>query len=102
MFSKQPARGKVVKMYRCSNVRVKTEDGECWEHVGTCSFTIWSSSVWKYGGTLSHSQVREMLEDGQTILTLRARHTKNEYRKYAIPDQEYGIKILFDTDVSVE
>ena len=89
----------MTKVYSCSNVKITTEDGECFEHAGSCTFRIWGNSLKRYGKrSIGEKEVRRLLCDGQTIVTLHDRRG-NEYRKYAVAHPEYGIEVLFNEEV---
>lgn len=98
-IEKKPVRGKMTKVYSCSNVQITTEDGECFEHAGTCNFRIWGSSLSRYGKrSIGEREVRRLLSEGQTVVMLHDRRG-NEYKKYAVPHPEYGIEVLFNEEV---
>jgi hypothetical protein len=101
MMQKKVVQGRNTKVYTCSNAKFYTEDGECFESVGSCSFRIWGNSLLKYGKRgIGEREVRELLKNGSFVATL---HSKRgvEYKKYVIADKEYGITVLFDDEVAV-
>lgn len=100
LVEKKCVLGKQTKVYRCSNARFHTEDGECFEAVGSCSYRIWGNSLKKYGKrAIGEQEVKTLLRSGSFIALL---HSKNgvEYRKQVIPHKEYGITVLFNEDVA--
>jgi hypothetical protein len=88
--------GKNTKVYTCSNAKFHTEDGECFEAIGNCSYRIWGNSLRRYGKhAIGEREVKEMLKEGSFTAVL---HSKNgaEYRKIVVPHMEYGVSVLFD------
>ena len=99
---KKPVRGVPTRVYQCSNVKVTTEDGECWEQEGACVFTVFGNALARYGKrAIGPKEVRELLSEGSFVAVLQAR-SGHAYRKYVIPDREYGVTVLFDTDIDEE
>lgn len=94
--------GRKTKVYTCSNAKFKTEDGDVWEATedSKCSYRIWGSGLLKYGKRfLGPKEVKAMIENKEAIVILHARGTKKEYKKYIVPNLEYGFEILFDIDI---
>lgn len=101
MMEKKMVRGKNTKVYTCSNARFYTEDGECFESVGSCSYRIWGNSLLRYGKRgIGEREVRELLSEGCFTAVLHSR-SGIEYRKYIVPNESYGISVLFDDEVAV-
>ena len=101
VMQKKIVQGKNTKVYTCSNAKFHTEDGECFESVGSCSYRIWGNSLLKYGKRgIGEKEVRELLSEGVFTATL---HSKNgvEYKKYIITNEEYGVSVLFEDEVAV-
>ncbi|RUM66985.1 MAG: hypothetical protein DSZ03_00335 [Sulfurimonas sp.] len=97
---KKSVLGKPTKVYRCSNTRFHTEDGECFESVGSCTYRIWGNALVKYGKrAIGEREVKELLRQGSFIAVLHSRNGY-EYRKYVIPHNEYGIHVLFHEEVA--
>jgi len=97
---KKTVLGKATKVYTCSNARFHTEDGECFESVGNCSYRIWGNSLAKYGKrAIGEREIKELLRTGCFIAVL---HSKNgvEYRKTVVPHDAYGITVLFNEEVA--
>ncbi len=100
-MEKKLVQGKNTKVYTCSNTKFHTEDGECFESVGTCSYRIWGNSLLKYGKRgIGEREVREMLEHGSFTAVLHSRNG-HEYRKYVVPHEDYGISVLFEDEIAV-
>lgn len=98
-MEKKQVRGAQTKVYSCSNVKVVTEDGECFEHTGRCSYRIWGNSLSRWGKRgIGPKEVRKLLAEGQCVVTLRDRRG-NEYRKYLVSHPEYGVEVLFSEEV---
>ncbi len=87
-----------------SNASWTTEDGEFFELTSTskCGFKIWQNTLSRYGHWLKHSEIRELLLNGEVEIKLKTQkrfglknENRKDYYKTAILDSEYGIKILF-------
>lgn len=101
-MEKKTINGHNVKLYRCSNNKVYTEDGELWEPTedATCSYALWGNKLLKYGKrSIETKEVKQLLQEGQTTVRLVSRGSKNVYYKYMIPDIEFGAQILWDEEV---
>lgn len=109
------ANGKKAKLYSCSNMQVEYDDGDerfLETEDSTCSFRIFSNSLMKYNKrSISEKEVRELLSrEKQTVVRLYSKKLFNEktkkygseYFRYAIPDINYGISVLFEEDVNEE
>ena len=101
---KKEVRRKKVELYACSNASWTTEDGEFFELTSTskCGFKIWQNALGRYGHWLKHSEIRELLLNGEVEIKLKTQkrfglknENRKDYYKTAILDSEYGIKILF-------
>jgi hypothetical protein len=90
-----------IKPFNTNNVSYLTDiqEGECFEHAGSCTYRIWGNALRRYGKRgIGPKEVRRLLADGQCVVTLHDRRG-SEYRKYIIPHPEYGIEVLFDEEV---
>jgi len=102
-MDKKIVQGKNTKIYTCSNASWMSEDGEMFElsKDATCSFRIWGNSLYRWGKRgIGISEVRKLLNGDDVKVRLFSRHTKKEYFKYIVLSQEYGVSVLWDTDVS--
>ncbi len=98
-MTKKEVLGAMTKIYSCSNVKIHTEDGECFEQAGSCTFRIWGNALKRYGKrSIGVKEVRALLADESIVVTLHSRNG-NEYKKYAITHPEYGIEVLFGEEV---
>jgi len=98
-MEKKSVQGKMTKVYTCSNTSFSTEDGEFFESIGSCSYRIWGNSLRRYGKRgIGEREVRTMLDEGSFIAVLHSK-VGTEYRKYVIPNFEYGIEVLFSEEV---
>ena len=102
LMDRKIVRGAKMRVYSCSNTKIATEDdGETWERVGSCNYTIWGDSLKRYGGSISPNNIKELLSEGQFVAELKSKSGK-EYEKYVVVDEEYGISVLWDMDVEDE
>lgn len=44
--------------------------------------------------------MKQLLKEGQIAVRLHGRKGTSEYFKYVIPDPEYGVSILWDSEVA--
>ena len=90
---KKDVRGKKVELYACSNAFWTTEDGEFFELTSTskCGFKIWQNTLSRYGHWLKHSEIRELLLNGEVEIKLKTQ--KDLGLKMKI--EKITIKLLF-------
>ena len=102
LMERKIVRGAKMRVYSCSNTKIATEDdGETWERVGSCNYTIWGDALKRYGGSISPNNIKELLSKGQFVAELKSKSGK-EYEKYVVVDEEYGVSVLWDMDVEDE
>ena len=92
--------GKKVKLYACTNVNWRTEDGEVFEVTpdSSCDFKIWQNSLAKYGKWLQYKDIRTLLNEEELEVELLSKKygKKVYYKKHIILNQEYGVSVLWD------
>ena len=94
--------GRKTKIFTCSNAKFTTEDGEMFESIGSCSYRIWGNSLRKYGKkAIGPKEVKQLLDRGSFTAILHSKFGA-EYKKYVIPNKEYGIEVLFNEEVEEE
>lgn len=109
------AYGKKIKLYSCSNMKVEYDDGDekfLETQDSSCSFRIFSNCLLRYNKkSLSEGEVRQLIsKERQVVVRLYSKKLFNEsknsygseYYRYAIPDLEYGVSVLFDDEVLPE
>ena len=102
LMDRKIVRGAKMRVYSCSNTKIATEDdGETWERVGSCNYTIWGDALKRYGGSISPNNIKELLSEGQFVAELKSKSGK-AYEKYVVADEEYGVSVLWDIDVEDE
>jgi len=101
-------RGKKIKLYICeNNKQIYNENYEEWEESpeSTCNWKLFSNNLLRYGKkSISEGEVRELLKNQEVKVRLYSKKLYNEetgkygseYFKYVIPDEEYGISVLFE------
>jgi len=83
------------KSYTCTNAKLKKVDGK-WQNDG-CKFTIWKNALERFGKkTITPSEVKKLLKDGKTVVTLFSSKTNKPYQKEIEIDPVFGIKVNFD------
>jgi len=104
-IEKKPVQGKNTKIYTCSNASWKSEDGEMFELTknATCNFRIWGNSLLKWGKKgIGPYEVKQLLQQKDVAVRLFSYQTKTEYFKYITLDEQYGVSVLWDTDIPKE
>lgn len=103
---KKEIKDKKVQLYKCSNAKWKTEDGEMFELTpdSTCSFRIWQNALSRYGHWLRDREVSDLLDKKDVIVKLKAQKRfkgcdRKDYYKYIALDKDYGVKVLFEIDI---
>lgn len=106
---KKEIKDKKVELYKCSNARWKTEDGEMFEltNDSTCSFKIWQNTISRYGHWLKHREISDLLLQKDVIVKLKTQKKfkgsdRRDYFKYLALDMDYGVKVLFEIDIEDE
>lgn len=95
------ARGKKIKLYSCENAKKEYDESESFvfTHDSTCTFRIYSNALLRYNKrNISSNEIKNLLDEGQIKIRLHGRKGSSEYYKYAIPNKEYGISILWDEE----
>lgn len=99
---KSIANGKKVNLYSCENAKKEYDDSEQFVFTSdsTCTFRVYSNVFLRWNKrSFSKYEMKTLLEENQVIIRLHGRSGTSEYFKYAIPDKEYGISILWDEEV---
>ncbi len=99
---KSTANGKSVNLYECENAKKVYDETDCFVFTAdsTCTFRVYSNVFLRWNKrSLSANEMRNLLKDEQIVVRLHGRKGAGEYFKYAIPNVEYGISILWDEEV---
>lgn len=76
------------KNFACSNAKWTKNDEDNWENEG-CKYSIYKFGLEKFGKKeITAEEVETMLKNGKV-------NVKMNYEKPMIPDEKYGIKVLF-------
>lgn len=89
------------KLFQCENAKQKrNEETEKWEEVGKCDWKAWKSTFERFKGPeLTEELLGEILENGEVVVELISK-TDKPYKKYAVPDDTYGVKIDFNRNIN--
>jgi hypothetical protein len=96
-------KGKQIKLYMCQNAKKEYDESDqyVFTHDSTCRFRVYSNTFLKYNKrSFSEYEMKNLLQNGQVTVRLHGKKGGNEYFKYAIPHEEYGISILWDEEVN--
>ena len=100
--NKKKTKGKKVNLYSCENAKKEYDDSEQFVFTSdsTCTFRVYSNVFLRWNKrSFSKYEMKKLLEENQVIIRLHGRSGTSEYFKYAIPDKEYGVSILWDEEV---
>jgi len=79
------------KNFACTNAKWEKNEEEKWENKG-CKYSIYKFGLEKFGKKeITADEVESMLKEGKIQIELT-------YKKQMIPDEKYGIKVLFKED----
>lgn len=95
--------GTKVLRYACEYAKKERDiNGDyLFSETSSCRFEVYSNAFLRWNKrSLSEKEMKTFLSEGQVTLRLHGRKGTKEYFKYAIPDKEYGITILWDTLVN--
>lgn len=91
---------KKINIYACSNAHWnKYIDFSELTEDSTCSYSLFSNNLLKFNKrSISEQEARNLFKHGQIKVRLYSKRN-GEYFKYAIPNLNLGIEILFDVEV---
>ncbi len=95
-------RGQKVNLYSCKHAKKERDinDDYVFSSDASCRFRVYSNAFLRWNKrSLSEYEMKQLLKEGQIAVRLHGRKVTSEYFKYVIPDPEYGVSILWDTDV---
>ncbi|PHR71129.1 MAG: hypothetical protein COA66_10440 [Arcobacter sp.] len=104
-FETKSIQGKRTKLYKCSNNKVFSEDGEMWEQHknSTCTFRIFGNSLARYGKKfIGPKEVTKLLKGQEVTAHLYSYNKKTEYKKYITINHQYGVSVLWEIDIEDE
>lgn len=96
------AQGKNIKLYSCENSKKEYDESEQYVFTAdsTCSFRVYSNAFLRWNKrSFSEYEMKKLLDERQTLVRLHGRSGSGEYFKYVIPNEEYGVSILWDEEV---
>lgn len=95
-------KGKNIKVYSCENAKKEYDESDQYVFTAdsTCRFRVYSNALLRWNKrSFSEYEMKKLLSSGQTIVRLHGKKGGNEYFKYVIPHEEYGISVLWDEEV---
>ncbi|QKF81597.1 hypothetical protein [Halarcobacter ebronensis] len=93
---------KEIKLYSCENAKKEYDESEQYVFTSdsTCTFRVYSNAFLRWNKrSFSENEMRRLLSEGQTKVRLHGRKGSKEYYKYVVPNEEYGVTILWDEEV---
>ena len=96
-------KGKNIKLYTCENAKKEYDESEQYVFTAdsTCRFRVYSNAFLRWNKrSFSEYEMKKLLQEGQTTVRLHGKKGSNEYFKYIIPHEEYGISILWEEEIS--
>lgn len=88
------------KSFSCDNAKwTFDETFEEWQNLG-CTYKINKSALKRFGKfKISKNEIKKLFENEYVVVKLKNRFTKEFYERYLLIDNEYGVKIDFETEV---
>lgn len=102
---KTTAQGQKVNLYTCENSKKERDDSEQFVFTSdsTCNFRVYSNVFLRWNKrSFSKFEMKNLLVNEQITVRLHGRKGTKEYFKYVIPDENYGVSILWDEEVLEE
>lgn len=96
-------RGVKVLRYACEHAKKERDinNDYLFAETSTCRYEVYSNAFLRWNKrSLGEKEMKHLLSEGQITLRLHGKKGSSEYFKYAIPDREYGISILWDEPVN--
>ncbi len=97
------SKGQKVTLYTCEHAKKERDinDDYVFSADASCRFRVFSNVFLRWNKrSLSEREMKELLREGQITVRLHGRKGTREYFKYVVLDPEYGVSILWDTDVA--
>lgn len=95
--------GRAIQLYTCENATKEYDmsDTLVFKTDATCRFRVYSNALLRWNKrSLSEKEMQKLLREGRIIVRLHGRKGTKEYFKYAVTDEEYGLSVLWDEEVS--
>ncbi|AFL67680.1 hypothetical protein [Sulfurospirillum barnesii] len=103
LSKKITARGQKVHLYHCEHAMKEKDinDDYVFSATSTCRFQVYSNVLLRWNKrSLSELEMKKLLQEGQIVVRLHGKKGGSEYFKPLILDTEYGISVLWDTQLS--
>ena len=95
--------GQKVNLYACEHATKERDinDDYVFSADASCRFRVYSNTFLRWNKrSLSEYEMKQLLKEGQIAVRLHGRKGTGEYFKYVIPDPEYGVSIVWDSEVA--
>ncbi|MCD8543490.1 MAG: hypothetical protein LRY52_01110 [Sulfurospirillum cavolei] len=95
--------GQKVNLYACEHAKKERDinDDYVFSSEATCRFRVYSNTFLRWNKrSLSEYEMKQLLKEGQIAVRLHGRKGTGEYFKYVITDPEYGVSIVWDSEVA--
>lgn len=96
------AQGQKINLYSCENAKKERDIANDYVFASdaTCTFRVYSNTFLRWNKrSLSEREMKNLLQEGQITVRLHGRKGTGEYFKYVVTDREYGVSILWNTEV---
>ena len=103
LSQKITARGQKINLYHCEHAIKERDmnDDYVFSATSTCRFQVYSNALLRWNKrSLSESEMKKLLQEGQIVVRLHGKKGTREYFKYVVTDPEYGLSILWDSEVA--
>jgi len=93
-----------VKLYACTNAHWHYEHDLCeLREDATCSYRIFSNQLLAWNKkSIGENEIRTLLKEEQVKVRLFSSKSKTEYFKWVVIDEEYGLSVVWDIDITDE
>lgn len=96
------AKGQKINLYSCEHAKKERDvnDDYVFSSDATCRFRVYSNAFLRWNKrSFSEYEMKQLLREGLVAVRLHGKKGTSEYYKYIIPDPEYGVSILWDSEV---
>ncbi|ACZ11368.1 hypothetical protein [Sulfurospirillum deleyianum] len=103
LSQKITARGQKINLYHCEHAIKERDvnDDYVFSATSMCRFQVYSNALLRWNKrSLSELEMKTLLQEGQIVVRLHGKKGTREYFKYVVADPEYGVSILWDSEVA--
>jgi len=94
-------KGQKINLYRCEHANKERDmnDDYVFTSDASCRFRVYSNAFLRWNKrSLSEYEMKQLLHEGHIAIRLHGRKGTREYFKHIVPDPEYGVSIVWDSE----